>query len=182
MPGEKKLLFRNFNQLGETYSECHPPKAVPAVKAIIDSFKNGTKDVVARPLMMNGHRVLIRYYALRDVDGHYLGTIEFTGSVDDILNLAENGAWNADATSSASHGHAAPAPVEEPAPAMDATTGASEDADEEPAAPSEPAAPVMSAAVQRAEQAETDASTGASEAADDPEETDADAMTGASEN
>lgn len=40
----------------------------------------------------------------------------------------------------------------------------------------------MSAAVQRAEQAETDASTGASEAADDPEETDADAMTGASEN
>ena len=54
---------RNVNQLGETYSECHPPKAVPAVKAIIDSFKNGTKDVVARPLMMNGHRVLIRYYA-----------------------------------------------------------------------------------------------------------------------
>ena len=173
---------RNVNQLGETYSECHPPKAVPAVKAIIDSFKNGTKDVVARPLMMNGHRVLIRYYALRDVDGHYLGTIEFTGSVDDILKLAENGAWNADATSSASHGHAAPAPVEEPAPAMDATTGASEDTDEEPAAPSEPAAPVMSAAVQRAEQAETDASTGASEVADDPEETDADAMTGASEN
>lgn len=40
----------------------------------------------------------------------------------------------------------------------------------------------MSAAAQRAEQAETDANTGASDAVDDPEETDADAMTGASEN
>ena len=40
----------------------------------------------------------------------------------------------------------------------------------------------MSAAAERAEQAESDANTGASEAADAAEETDADAMTGASEN
>lgn len=166
---------RNVNQIGETYSECHPPKAVPAVDAIINSFKDGTRDVVVRPLIMKGHRVLIRYYALRDIDGHYLGTMEFTGAVDDILNLAENGAWDVDATSGASKGSvASTAPAQEEATA-DATTGASQSEEDTTTTPA-------STATTEEKAADSDATTGASEAADAPEETDADATTGASEN
>ena len=93
---------RNVASLGETVQECHPPLAVPAVMKIINSFRNGEKDVVTRPLWMNSHRSLIQYYALRDVNGHYLGTIEFTGSVEYILNLFENGAWSTDGNTGAS--------------------------------------------------------------------------------
>ncbi|MCI1986658.1 MAG: PAS domain-containing protein [Lactobacillus sp.] len=92
---------RTLKALGEHVQKCHPAKAWPIVSQIIQSFKDGTKDFVARPLVMNGHRVFIQYYALRDVNGTYLGTIEFTGSAEPILQAFENGGWS-DASSGAS--------------------------------------------------------------------------------
>lgn len=167
---------RNTASLGETVQECHPPMAVPAVMSIINSFREGKKDVVTRPLWMNGHRSLIQYYALRDINGHYLGTIEFTGSVEYILNLFENGAWSKDATTGASKSTNDSAPEEEK-PAVDASTGASENSDD---SDDEENTPV--AADERPAE-ETDATTGASETGSvDAEDDTADALTGASEN
>ncbi|MCZ2464940.1 NAD(P)H-dependent oxidoreductase [Limosilactobacillus vaginalis] len=167
---------RNTASLGETVQECHPPMAVPAVMSIINSFREGKKDVVTRPLWMNGHRSLNQYYALRDINGHYLGTIEFTGSVEYILNLFENGAWSKDATTGASKSTNDSAPEEEE-PAVDASTGASENSDD---SDDEENTPV--AADERPAE-ETDATTGASETGSvDAEDDTADASTGASEN
>nr|WP_240411117.1 NAD(P)H-dependent oxidoreductase [uncultured Limosilactobacillus sp.] len=166
---------RNTASLGETVQECHPPMAVPAVMSIINSFREGKKDVVTRPLWMNGHRSLIQYYALRDINGHYLGTIEFTGSVEYILNLFENGAWSKDATTGASKNTNEPAPEEEE-PVVDASTGASESGDDSDDEENTPVA----ADEKPAE--ETDATTGASETGSvDAEDDTADASTGASE-
>lgn len=166
---------RNTASLGETVQECHPPMAVPAVMSIINSFREGKKDVVTRPLWMNGHRSLIQYYALRDINGHYLGTIEFTGSVEYILNLFENGAWSKDATTGASKNTNEPAPEEEE-PAVDASTCASESGDDSDDEENTPVA----ADEKPAE--ETDATTGASETGSvDAEDDTADASTGASE-
>ena len=166
---------RNTASLGETVQECLPPLAVPAVMSIINIFREGKKDVVTRPLWMNGHRSLIQYYALRDINGHYLGTIEFTGSVEYILNLFENGAWSKDATTGASKSTNDSAPEEEE-PAVDASTGASENSDD---SDDEENTPV--AADERPAE-ETDATTGASETGSvDAEDDTADASTGASE-
>ncbi|WP_242362561.1 NAD(P)H-dependent oxidoreductase [Limosilactobacillus antri] len=166
---------RSVASLNEPVTECHPPKAVPVVTKIINSFRDGEKDVVTRPLWMNGHRSLIQYYALRDVDGHYLGTIEFTGSVEYILNLFENGGWDKkpDATTGASaHDEGGDQAV---APVADASTGASE-ADDDPASDTA-GTPVAN------EVADEDATTGASESGSvDADDESADATTGASEN
>lgn len=147
--------------------------AVPAVMSIINSFREGKKDVVTRPLWMNGHRSLIQYYALRDINGHYLGTIEFTGNVEYILNLFENGAWSKDATTGASkHDDNEEAAEEEMT--VDASTGASESDDEEESQSS-------ASDVEEASE-DVDASTGASETGSvDAEDETADASTGASE-
>ncbi|KRL27895.1 NADPH-dependent FMN reductase [Limosilactobacillus frumenti DSM 13145] len=158
---------RNVASLNETVQECHPPMAVPAVMSIINSFREGKRDVVTRPLWMKGHRSLIQYYALRDVDGHYLGTIEFTGSVEYILQLFENGAWDQDATTGASQSGA------------DASTGASQNDDEES---SEPDASTGASENDSNGNKQADASTGASETGSvDAEDDDADASTGASQ-
>lgn len=170
---------RDVASLGEPVTECHPPKAVPAVMAIINSFRDGKRDVVTRPLWMNGHRSLIQYYALRDVDGHYLGTIEFTGNVEYILSLFEQGAWDkgADASTGASK-HEDSAPAEDETETADASTGASESSDDSSA----DAAPVAPAANEPAGIEETDADTGASESGSvDADDDAADATTGASE-
>ncbi|MCI1986662.1 MAG: PAS domain-containing protein [Lactobacillus sp.] len=125
---------RTVDQLNETVAECHPARVLPIVMKIIDSFKDGTRDFVARPLVMHGHRVFIQYYALRDVDGAYLGTIEFTGSAEPILTAYEKGGWS-DASSGASAADGktgAPTDAISGAsetaatPVVDATTGASE--------------------------------------------------------
>ena len=114
------------NEIGEGVDECHPPKALPIVMKIINSFKDGSRDSVSRPLMMHGHRVLIQYYALRDVDGSYLGTIEFTGSVEHILNFYDQGAWGtSDGTTGASQTDATSGASDASADAADATSGAS---------------------------------------------------------
>ena len=165
---------RDVASLNEPVTECHPPKAVPAVMAIINSFRDGKRDVVTRPLWMNGHRSLIQYYALRDVDGHYLGPIEFTGNVEYILSLFEKGAWDkgADASTGASkHEDAAEAEDNETA---DASTGASESSDDSKETTAEVSEP---AGIE-----ETDADTGASESGSvDADDEAADATTGASE-
>lgn len=159
---------RNVASLNETVQECHPPMAVPAVMSIINSFREGKRDVVTRPLWMKGHRSLIQYYALRDVDGHYLGTIEFTGSVEYILQLFENGAWDQDATTGASQSGA------------DASTGASQHDDEESS--SEPDASTGASENENNDDEQADASTGASETGSvDAEDDDADASTGSSQ-
>ena len=151
--------------------------AVPAVMSIINSFREGKKDVVTRPLWMNGHRSLIQYYALRDINGHYLGTIEFTGSVEYILNLFENGAWSKDATTGASKKTSDTTSVEDENTPVDASTGASESNDED-SITTTPTVDTTDAASE-----ETDATTGASETGSvDADDETADASTGASEN
>ncbi|WP_125704575.1 PAS domain-containing protein [Lacticaseibacillus daqingensis] len=171
---------RSPKALGEHVKDCHPAKAWPIVSKIIDSFKDGSRDFVARPLMMHGHRVFIQYYALRDEDGAYLGTIEFTGSVEAILTAYENGGWS-DASTGASKADgktgtdaSTGASEEEAAPAADAVTGASEEeaapaADASTGASEEEAAPVADASTGASEEEaapapKADASTGASEA------------------
>ncbi|MDM8265760.1 NAD(P)H-dependent oxidoreductase [Limosilactobacillus pontis] len=167
---------RDVASLGEPVTECHPPKAVPAVMAIINSFRDGKRDVVTRPLWMNGHRSLIQYYALRDIDGHYLGTIEFTGSVEYILNLFEKGAWDkggTDASTGASK-HEDTAEASDDNEVADASTGASESSDD--------SMETTTAASEPAGTEETDADTGASESGSvDADDEAADATTGASE-
>lgn len=162
---------RTVDQLDETVAECHPARVLPIVMGIINSFKDGSRDFVARPLMMHGHRVFIQYYALRDVDGEYLGTIEFTGSAEPILTAYENGGWS-DASSGASKadgktGQPEPdadtgASEEEPAPAAqpDADTGASE---EEPASVAQPDADTGASEEEAAPVSKPDATSGASE-------------------
>lgn len=125
---------RSTTALGEHVQTCHPAKAWPIVKKIIDSFKDGTRDSVSRPLTMNGHRVFIQYFALRDVDGEYLGTIEFTGSAEPILQAFEAGGWSDSSTGASQADGKTGLP--------DATSGASEEA----------AAPVVSDASTSASQ------------------------------
>lgn len=167
---------RHVAELGENVQDCHPAKVWPIVKGIIDSFKDGTRDSVARPLVMHGHRVLIRYYALRDEAGNYLGTIEFTGSVESILQAYEKGGWS-DASTGASKADgktgqepdASTGASEETPAKADASTGASEET---------PTAPDASTGASEETPAAPDASTGASE---ETAPAKADASTGASE-
>ncbi|WP_267201225.1 PAS domain-containing protein [Limosilactobacillus kribbianus] len=68
---------------------CHPDRVVPMVKQVLKMLHTGERDMVESPQVMDGHRTLIRYYAIRDQDNHYLGALQVTEDVEHICQLCE---------------------------------------------------------------------------------------------
>jgi DUF438 domain-containing protein len=66
---------------------CHPGKSVHIVNRIVESFKTGKKDSAEFWINRNKRLIHIRYFAVRDKNGKYLGTLEVSQDVTDIKNL-----------------------------------------------------------------------------------------------
>ena len=77
-----KLFKRPKMAVGRTVYACHPPKIEPMVRKIISEFRNGEKDEVAIWSEKNGIPVLVKYTAVRDSHGNYLGTAEFVQNME----------------------------------------------------------------------------------------------------
>jgi DUF438 domain-containing protein len=79
-----KIFPRTRGAIGRTVQQCHPPKSVDRVNAILASFKAGARDVAEFWLDMRGRKIHVRYFAVRSDDGRYLGTLE---TVQDITAI-----------------------------------------------------------------------------------------------
>jgi DUF438 domain-containing protein len=73
--------------IGRSVQKCHPPKSVAIVNRIMDEFKAGTKDVAEFWIQMDGKFIHIRYFAVRDENGKYRGTMEVAQDVTGIRAL-----------------------------------------------------------------------------------------------
>jgi len=72
----EKLFKRPQMALGREVFSCHPPKIEGLVRGIISDFREGKRDSVEIWHTMQGEPVLVRYMAVRDKDGKYVGTME----------------------------------------------------------------------------------------------------------
>jgi PAS domain S-box-containing protein len=84
---DKRIFVRTKAVIGRKVQMCHPQKSVHIVNRIVDAFKNGKKDSAEFWITMGGRLVHIRYFAVRDKNGKYLGTMEITQDVTDIKKL-----------------------------------------------------------------------------------------------
>ena len=75
---EARIFVRTPAIIGRKVQNCHPPASVQVVEHILDEFKAGERDAAAFWIQMAGKFVHIRYFALRDAQGTYKGTIEVT--------------------------------------------------------------------------------------------------------
>ncbi len=85
--GGDRIFMRPRSVLGRKVQNCHPPKSLDAVMSIVSDFKSGERDVAEFWLTIEGRFVYIRYFAVRDGDGTYLGTVEITQDITDIRAL-----------------------------------------------------------------------------------------------
>jgi DUF438 domain-containing protein len=76
--GPDRVFARSKAILGRKVQHCHPPKSVHIVEQILDDFKSGRHDVAEFWIPFQGKFVHIRYFAVRDAAGRYLGTLEVT--------------------------------------------------------------------------------------------------------
>ncbi len=85
---QKDRFFpRTPGVIGRKVQNCHPPKSVHIVEKILQAFKSGEKDVAEFWIEIKGRFLHIRYFAVRDSDGNYKGTLEMMQDVTDIRNL-----------------------------------------------------------------------------------------------
>jgi hypothetical protein len=82
-----KIFPRTRGAIGRAVQQCHPPKSVDRVNAILASFKAGARDVAEFWLDMRGRKIHVRYFAVRSDDGRYLGTLETVQDITDIQAL-----------------------------------------------------------------------------------------------
>ena len=84
---EKRIFVRTKAIIGRKVQLCHPQKSIHIVNKIVESFKKGKKDVAEFWIPMNNRLIYIRYFAVRDKNGKYLGTIEVTQDITDIKKI-----------------------------------------------------------------------------------------------
>lgn len=82
--GADRIFARTNAIIGRKVTDCHPPASVHIVEKIVADLKSGAKDHEDFWLRMGERYVLIRYYAVRDADGTYLGTLEVTQDIAPI--------------------------------------------------------------------------------------------------
>jgi PAS domain S-box-containing protein len=73
--------------IGRKVQNCHPPASIHVVNRILDDFRQGKRDVAEFWIQMKGKFVHIRYFAVRDENGAYVGTIEVTQDITRIREL-----------------------------------------------------------------------------------------------
>lgn len=86
-----KLFKRPLMALDREVFTCHPPKVEEMVRGIIRQFREGTRDTVDVWMTKEGKPVLVRYMAVRDKSGKYLGTMECVQVMDEIQKHFQKG-------------------------------------------------------------------------------------------
>jgi len=84
---EGRIFVRTKAVIGRKVQLCHPQKSVHVVNRILEAFKIGKKDVAEFWINLNDRLILIRYFAVRDKNGKYLGTVEVTQDITDIKKI-----------------------------------------------------------------------------------------------
>ncbi|NWQ44694.1 DUF438 domain-containing protein [Bacillus sp. EB106-08-02-XG196] len=82
--GKERIFARTKAVIGRTVQNCHPPRSVHVVEELLADFKAGRKDTEDFWIKFRDKYVYIRYFAVRDESGKYMGTLEFTQNIEPI--------------------------------------------------------------------------------------------------
>lgn len=85
--GPERIFVRSQAILGRKVQHCHPPRSVHIVDRILEDFRSGRHSVAEFWIPFQGRFIHIRYFAVRDEEGRYLGTLEVTQDVTRIRAL-----------------------------------------------------------------------------------------------
>ena len=81
--GRERIFDRNRAILGRKVQLCHPPHSVHIVQRIIEDFRSGKQSRAPFWITIKGRFIHIEYFALRDKQGEYLGTLEVSQDLTD---------------------------------------------------------------------------------------------------
>jgi DUF438 domain-containing protein len=74
--------------IGRKVQFCHPPESVHVVERIVESFRNGEKNVASFWFHMGPKFILIQYFAVRNENKEYKGTLEVSQEISEIQSIS----------------------------------------------------------------------------------------------
>lgn len=84
---KERIFPRTKAVIGRKVQQCHPQKSVHVVNQILEDFKNKKRNVAEFWINMDGRLIYIRYFAVIDKNGEYLGCLEVTQDITDIQRI-----------------------------------------------------------------------------------------------
>ena len=85
--GNERVFDRNRAILGRDVRMCHPPSSVHVVEQILNDFKSGKTDRAPFWIQMQGKFIHIEYFAIRNKEEKYLGTLEVSADLTEKRSL-----------------------------------------------------------------------------------------------
>jgi hypothetical protein len=85
--GPDRIFARSKAIIGRKVQHCHPPSSVNVVDHILEDFRAGRQNVAEFWIDFHGKYVHIRYFAVRDAEQRYLGTVELTQDIAPLRAL-----------------------------------------------------------------------------------------------
>jgi DUF438 domain-containing protein len=83
----ERIFPRSPGVIDRKVKNCHPPKSQHIVQRIIDEFRAGTKDHADFWIHLGEKFVYIRYFAVRNDQKEYQGTLEVSQDITVIHEL-----------------------------------------------------------------------------------------------
>lgn len=83
----ERIFARTKAVIGRTVANCHPPASVHVVEQVVENLRSGKKDHEDFWIKMGPRYVLIRYFAVRDEKGEFLGVLEVTQNIQPIQEI-----------------------------------------------------------------------------------------------
>jgi PAS domain S-box-containing protein len=82
-----RIFKRPVSVIGKSVQNCHPKHSVDKVGLILSDFKTGKRDSAEFWINLREKKVYIRYFAVRNKAGRYLGTLEATQDITEIKKI-----------------------------------------------------------------------------------------------
>jgi len=79
-----RIFVRSKAIIGRSVQNCHPQRSIHIVNRIINEFREGKKDKAEFWIKLGDIYAYIRYFAVRDKEGNYLGTLEVSQDIAPI--------------------------------------------------------------------------------------------------
>ena len=82
-----RIFSRTTAIIGRKVHNCHPPESVHIVEKIVEAFRKGEKDDASFWIPMGKKFILIKYFAVRDKNNVFKGTLEVSQEISEIQKL-----------------------------------------------------------------------------------------------
>jgi len=84
---KERIFPRAKAIIGRKVQQCHPQESVHAVQQILDDFRTGRRSTAEFWIQMGERLIYIRYFAVHDKNGEYLGCLEATQDITDLKTI-----------------------------------------------------------------------------------------------